>query len=335
MISIVVPIFNGEKYIEDCLKSILMQTYVDWELIMVDNASTDDSLRICKEYAAKDDRIQVLQQHHNVGVSMARNLGIEKTRGEFITFIDIDDWVEKDYLEKLSSIQRKKNADMVICEYHKAFEEDRALLKEKAVNKKSAAGEKPESRKCQLKVYETEEYLDKYFLEGNTHCWGVLFEKELLDRIYFPKRMTIGEDMLFLLEISEKAKKIVVTNYKGYHYYINEAGAMNKKFTLSYMDQITCWENALKKIKERYPKLAVKAESIVVVSVLLVVGKLSKLGNGERKEYAEAEKECYRIFLKYAQKKEIKKFLPSGYPLKCFVYRYFPKVYMGIYGKLR
>ena len=113
MISIVVPIYNGENYIEDCVRSILSQIYQDWELILVDNASEDDSLLKCKEFARKDDRIQVLQQHRNMGVSAARNLGIEKARGEFITFIDIDDWVEQDYLERLVSIQNKKNFDMV------------------------------------------------------------------------------------------------------------------------------------------------------------------------------------------------------------------------------
>ena len=125
MISIVVPIFNGEKYIEDCVKSILYQTYQDWELILIDNASLDESLQVCKNFACKDDRIQVLQQHRNMGVSAARNLGIEKARGEYITFIDIDDWVEPDYLERLVALQQKKKADMVVCEYSKVFDCDR------------------------------------------------------------------------------------------------------------------------------------------------------------------------------------------------------------------
>ena len=339
MISIIVPIYNGEKYIEDCLKSILVQTYTQWELILIDNASTDDSLQICKEYAAKDDRIQVFHQHHNKGVSVARNLGIEKARGDFITFIDVDDWVEADYLERLYAIQKKKNADMVVCEYQKAYDKDREILREIFLKRMQARlsekSDNREDKKCQLKTYETKEYLEKYFLEGNTHCWGVLFERKLLDGIYFPKGMSIGEDMLFLLDASKNADTIIATNYKGYCYYINENGAMNKKFTSSYMDQIYCWERALEYINDGYSELAIKVESILVVSVLLVVGKLAQLDTSARKEYAKEEEECYKIFMKYAVKKDINKFLSAGYLPKVMLYRYLPKVYIYLYGKLK
>ena len=323
MISIIVPIYNGEKYIEDCLKSIFVQTYEEWELILIDNASTDDSLELCKMYAAQDDRIQVLHQHHNKGVSVARNLGIEKARGEFITFIDVDDWVACDYLEKLVSVQKEKKAGMIICEYQKSYDKDR-------IDKKSNKHEYHE-----LREYNTREYLDRYFLEGNTHCWGVLYERNLLDGIRFKKGMSIGEDMLFLMEVAGQAEKIVVSNYKGYYYYINENGAMKKKFTPSYMDQIYCWEKALQKIQEKYPELVTKVESILVVSVLLVVGKLSELTKEERLQYQKEEVFCYETFKKYSKKKEIKKYLPAGYPIKVWIYRHFPQMYLSLYGRLR
>ena len=341
MISIVVPIFNGEKYIEDCLKSILMQTYIDWELLLIDNASEDGSLRICKEYASKDDRIQVFQQHRNMGVSAARNLGMEKARGEFVTFIDIDDWIEEDYLERLLAIQKQKNADMVICGYQKAYEKDReelqGLWKEKvSVRTGERAGiESVFKETGDSLVYGTEEYLEHYFLEGNTHCWGVLYERPLLEGVQFPKGLTIGEDMLFLLEIAQKAKTKVVTEYQGYHYYINENGAMKKKFTISYMDQIVCWEKALKNIESCYPKLTVKVTSIVIVSILLVVGKIAELNTEERKEFEEAQKTCYNSLLKYTKEKGVHSFLPRGYSLKVFVYQHFPSVYIKLYGSLR
>ena len=323
MISIVVPIYNGENYIKDCLKSIVCQTYTDWELLLIDNASTDNSLRFCKEYAAQDDRIQVFQQHRNMGVSVARNLGIEKARGEFITFIDIDDWVAEDYLEKFLSIWKQTKADMIICDYQKAYDIDRKNTKK-------------QKQECtELEIFTTEEYLEKYFLDGNTHCWGVLFDRELVDRIYFPKGMTIGEDMLFLLNVAQVAKKIVVTGYKGYYYYINEKGAMNKKFTPSYMDQIYCWEKALEKITEQYPRLISKVESILVVSSLLVAGKLSYLDPKERISYQKEIDGCHDSFMKYVKNKEIRKYLPKGYPLKVWLYQYLPKIYLWLYGKLR
>lgn len=339
MISIIVPIYNGEKYIEDCIKSILLQEYQDWELLLIDNASTDHSLQICREFACKDDRIEVFQQHQNKGVSVARNLGIEKARGEYITFIDADDWVDKDYLERLLIVLQKKKADVVVCEYAKSYDADRKLfrnIQERKLDSDNLMMPKEEGvGNCRLKIYNTEEYLEKYFLKGNTHCWGVLFDKDLLDGIYFPKGISIGEDMLFLLEVVQNAKRIVVADYKGYFYYINESGAMNKAFTSSYMDQITCWEKALKIIEERYPSLTSRVECILVVSVLLVVGKLSELSSEKRKEYMKEENICYEVFSRYGKKKEIRRFLPAGYPLKVFIYRFFPKTYISIYGRLR
>ncbi|MBR5597746.1 MAG: glycosyltransferase [Lachnospiraceae bacterium] len=337
MISIVVPIFNGEKYIKDCITSILLQTYVDWELLLIDNASDDDSLRLCKEYAVKDDRIQVLHQHRNMGVSVARNLGMEKARGEFVTFVDIDDWIEDDYLERLFAFQNQNKADMVICGYQKAFDKDRQVLQDRLKKQKEnqACIENSIQKTEWFKAYNVEEYLEHYFLEGNTHCWGVLYQRQLLEGVQFPKGITIGEDMLFLLEIAQKTKNLVITDYKGYHYYINEAGAMKKKFTLSYMDQIVCWERALQKIEKNYPKLRVKVISIILVSILLVVGKISELTTDERKEYEMVEKKCYDTFLKYIKVKGVQKFLPKGYPIKVFIYQHFPLVYIKLYGSLR
>ena len=345
MISIVVPIYNGENYIEDCVRSILSQTYQDWELILVDNASEDNSLSKCKEFARKDDRIEVLQQHRNMGVSIARNLGIEKARGEFITFIDVDDWVKQDYLEKLVTIQHSKKVEMVVCEYSRVYDSDREVYRNQrkenlkctnqSSDKEHNAEQDPADRKHHLRIYDTKEYLEKYFLNGNTHCWGVLFNRNLLQDIYFPKGVSIGEDMLFLLDVAQNASSIVVTDYQGYYYYINESGAMKKKFTVSYMDQITCWERALKMIGEKFPQLIEKVESILVVSVLLVVGKLSELKDEERKQYVEEETRCRETFMKYGTKKEVGKFLPKGYPIKIFVYRYFPKLYVNLYGKIR
>ena len=307
--------------------------------MIIDNASTDDSLEICKDYAAKDDRVQVLHQYHNMGVSAARNLGMQKARGEFVTFIDVDDWVAEDYLEKLLAIQKKKNADMVVCEYQKAGDKDRTLIGN-SIQKKATSEPTDVSTDIKgaevhfgIKSYQTKEYLEKYFLKGNTHCWGVLFKADLLYGKYFPKGMTIGEDMLFLMDVAQHAGNIVVTNYKGYYYYINESGAMNKKFTLSYMDQITCWKKALQWVEEKYPELKIRVESILVVSVLLVVGKIAELGKEERLQYQKEEAECYETFMEYAKSKEIGKYLPPGYPLKVRLYRFSPKLYISLYRK--
>ncbi len=326
MISIVVPVYNAEEYIEKCIKSILKQTYGQWELLLIDNGSTDDSYEVCRKYTQLDERIFVLHQHRNQGVSVARNLGKEKANGEFITFIDADDWVKPDFLEKLIYIQKKEQADMVICGYKAVYESDREEVAEAANSE-----EKPK-KSYRIKVYDIERYMEKYLLQGNTHCWGVLYHKEVLEEITFPKGITIGEDLLFLIEAALKAEKIAVTDYKGYQYYINEKGAMKKKFTPAYMDQILCWKMASEKIAGLYPDLKNKLDSILVVSAMLVVGKLSELDKGKRNEYTEEMKECRSIVKEYGGKKEIVKLLPRGYSLKCILFRYMPKLYIDLYG---
>ena len=325
MISIVIPVYNAEKYLNKCIDSVLGQTYPNWELILIDNGSTDDSMTICKEYAGKDNRITAIHQYQNKGVSVARNLGMQRCSGEFITFIDADDWVREDYLETLIRIQKAQLADMVICEYDFVYDEDRTKVSSKS----------QENEDHKLRVYNTEQYLENYLLEGNPHCWGVLYKNTLLDHLNFPVGLTIGEDLLFILEAAMRAEKIVVTEYKGYQYYINTAGAMLKKFTPSFMDQIICWQKALQKIEETFPRLVIKVESILVVAVLLVVGKIAELDIEEKKQFKKEEKECYEIFMRYAKKKEIQRFLPKGYPLKVTLYRFFPKLYVFLYGTLK
>lgn len=325
MISIVVPVYNAEKYLQKCIQSILAQTYSDWELVLIDNGSTDESMRICKEYAGMEERISAIHQYRNQGVSAARNLGMEQCRGEFITFIDADDWVKEDYLETLVKLQKSSKAPIVICGYEAVYDEDR--------NKKNNFTGSKDSRT--VKVYNVKEYLQEYLLEGNTHCWGILFESCLLEQLKFPTNLTIGEDLLFVLEACLQVEKIVVSAYKGYYYYINTKGAMLKKFSPRYMDQITCWESALSKIKEAYPNVIGKTESILVVSVLLVVGKISELDLVEQELYKQEKEECYRTFMKYGKKREILKYLPKGYSFKAFFYRYFPDAYIKFYGKLR
>lgn len=329
MVSIVVPVYNAEDYLEKCIKSILQQTCYEWELILIDNGSTDESYALCRKYAKLDERIFVYHQYRNLGVSAARNLGKEKANGEFVTFIDADDWVKPDFLEKLTKIQKKEQADMVICGYKAVYESDR---EETAM---SEAGEEKAKKRYRIKVYDMEKYIEKYLLKGNTHCWGVLYHKDVLEEVIFPKGISIGEDLLFLIEAALRAKKIAVSDYKGYQYYINEKGAMKKKFTASYMDQILCWKMASEKIVSLYPGLKNKLDSILVVSAMLVAGKLAELEKEERSEYTKEMEECRKIVKEYGSKKEVVKLLPRGYSLKCILFRYVPGVYMELYSKIR
>lgn len=347
MVSIVIPVYNAEKYIENCIRSILRQTYEEWELVLIDNGSTDGSLEICQKFAKEDERIFVFHQFQNKGVSVARNLGIEKSTGEFLTFIDADDWVKEDYLERLVELQKKYQTSMVICGYEKAYkticDEDKGayenqgedLSKEKALKQGRNSCAPSDLQKFSHRNYTVEEYLEQYLLEGNTHCWGVLYRYDLLEEVKFPIGMSIGEDLLFLIDVALKTEQIVVTDYQGYYYFINESGVMKKKFTLSYMDQITCWQRAYEKIMKVCPGLKDKLESILMVSALLVVGKLSELDKTEQQKYAEQLESCLELVRKYEKNKATYQYLPSGYFVKVKMFSYLPSLYLNLYGAVK
>ena len=326
MISIVMPVYNGEKYLKKSIESILNQTYPVWELILIDNGSEDDSFRICQEYAKKDERILVIHQYQNKGVSAARNLGMERVTGEYVTFLDSDDWVAADYLEQLMNTAKNTQADMLVCQFQRVYDkqryEEEAILQSKEEQKQS----------LEEKTYSRDEYISECLLNGCTHCWGVLYKAYLLDGMRFPAKITIGEDVLFLIDIVLQAEKIVVTKYDGYRYYINENGAMNRKFTPSYMDQILCWKKAKEKLLSGYPAVEDKLNSILVVSTMLVVGKLSALSQEELKGYEGEVKECQEVIKEYGSKAEVVKLLPPGYALKVKIYKISPMLYMKLYG---
>ena len=338
MISIVIPVYNAENYIEACVESVLNQTFTDWELLLVENGSTDSSRERCERLAAGDERIRLLPKEANTGVSEARNLGMEESKGEWITFLDADDRVKSDFLEVLWGLKEETHGDMVVCGYECIPGKPGSAEREgeKSLVGEAGKGKHPERREGGLppyQIYNQKSYLKDYLLEGNTHCWGILYERKLVKTIRFPKCLSIGEDMLFLIDGALAAEKIVVTDYAGYEYLVHTGGAMEKPFTLSYMDQITCWYQALDKLVVLYPRLGSKVESILLVSVLLVVGKLARLPRKEQKLYTKEEAYCRSLVKEFNQKKEIFSYLPSGYFLKVKLYRYFPKLYLAAYGR--
>ena len=118
-ISIIIPVYNVEQYIKNCLESVINQTYDNWEIILIDDGSTDNSKAIYENIAIKNDKIKIFKQT-NKGVSAARNLGIEKAQGDYIVFLDADDWIEKKFLERMLEVIENEDADIVQCNFYYA-----------------------------------------------------------------------------------------------------------------------------------------------------------------------------------------------------------------------
>ena len=209
LISIIVPVFNVEVYLPKCLDSILNQTYENLEIIVVNDGSTDNSPQICEEYANKDSRINVLHKK-NGGLSSARNAGLDVANGEYIGFVDSDDFVEKNMYEEMINTLKKYSANLVICSYFSDVE-----IK----------------YPCEKSMLATVDVVFRLYLKNKiqAYAWNKLYAKEIFSEIRYTNGI-LFEDMDILLPVLEKAKKIALLNDKLYHYIQRKASITNSNF---------------------------------------------------------------------------------------------------------
>lgn len=210
LISIIVPIFNTEKYLHQCLDSILSQSYGNFECLLINDGSIDASASICREYVAKDARFRYFEKE-NGGVSSARNLGIERSGGAYITFIDSDDWVEFDYLEVLYSAIIQETADISVSTY-RTYEMSKNQWLFHAFK-----------RVKHQKVFSRQELFNQLiFLDSLDSSYGFasckLVRKSVLTGIWFNESTHLGEDMEFWFKLYLIAEKSVFSNRDTYVY---------------------------------------------------------------------------------------------------------------------
>ena len=208
-VSIIVPVFNVEKYLERCVKSLLNQTYQNIEIILIDDGSTDKSGEILDQYAAKDHRIEVYHIQ-NSGVSTARNVGLKYALGEFITFVDSDDTVSLDMYDVLiDQFLKKKDIDIVHCGYEKRRLDG---------SSKMVIG--TNQKYC---FDRTEGML--HFIKGDLFTgalWNKMYRKEIINNLEFDETIKINEDVLFNFYAFKNARESVLIDRPLYHYYERE-----------------------------------------------------------------------------------------------------------------
>ena len=212
-VSIIVPVYKVEKYLAECIDSIIRQSYKNWELILIDDGSPDSCGKICDSYAINDERISVIHKE-NGGLSDARNCGIEKARGNYITFIDSDDFVSVNYLETLITYANIYEADIVQCEYSR----DRTQIDK-------------QTEKEKITLLKGESILKDY-LRFNKPCvlaCAKIYKKELFDNLRFPIGL-IDEDNFTTYITYYNAKVFVNVNTVLYFYRINQTSISNRPF---------------------------------------------------------------------------------------------------------
>lgn len=207
LITVIIPVYEAEKYIERCLNSVCQQTYPYLEIICINDGSKDGSARILDGMAAVDNRIKVVHQK-NHGESHARNVGLSLATGDWIAFVDNDDWLEPDMYQKMIEAGHQYDADVVCCSWFKE-NEDEAIK----VDNKSIVEENPFGRESLLRyIY----YRDEY--QGFAYMWDKLYKRELLQDVRFDEKLRIGGDVLALAEIVLRTRRAVYLDEAYYHY---------------------------------------------------------------------------------------------------------------------
>lgn len=320
LISVIVPIYNEEKYINRLAASIVSQTYEEVELILVEGGSTDKSANICdswiekwKELKPGNSSIQVIHIE-NKGVSYSRNIGIDGAKGEYISFVDGDDWLEPDALSRMYDAIVSDASDMAGCSFVSRYDGADAKAPENA-----------EEIKSKINKVASKEFLENNIFAGDVHVWGRLYKKSIVGDLRFIEGLTMGEDMLFLIEYVKKCSYVSCLDYAGYNYFRNPKGTMERPFTPAAMDQVKCWEIVREHLGD-----SDKLRKNMLISVMLTASRIAVLDEALQKDYAKYIKDLHKTLREYKSKGAIK-LLDNGYKIKVGLFDLNPRLYIKLY----
>ena len=240
LISVIIPFYNVEKYIEECILSVLSQDYKNLEILFVNDGSTDGSAKIIEKYSKTDERITVINKK-NGGASSARNVGMDVAKGEYLLFVDSDDFIAKNLISQLYNLSQEHNADVVSCK-SLAFWDHLPLTKENT----------------NLKIYDNKKELLSELLSNKNMEIAVtrrLYRKDILEGLHFDENCIMYEDMIFLYELYLKINKLIESESILYFYRQREGSLMHAKYTDRHIDLLSVFNNFEKTIKENTPEL--------------------------------------------------------------------------------
>lgn len=282
LISVIVPIYNVEKYLQKCVDSIINQTYKNLEIILVDDGSPDNCPKMCDDYAKIDNRIKVVHKK-NGGLSDARNAGMKVATGEYVSFIDSDDYVSLDFYETLLQTMIDNDSDIVECSVAKFYENG-----------------KFDEYSDDLKVtnYETVDALDGLISENpfKQHVWNKLYKSSVaLDIQYAVGKL--NEDEFWTYQVFGKAKKVTRINQTMYYYFQRNGSIMGNSYNIRRIDALEGKVNRQAYIEKNFPTLTTKAKVDLYGSCMFAYQSVLKFMSGNDKKKAckiikEYKKKC-------------------------------------------
>ena len=238
-ISVIVPVFNVEKYLEKCIDSIINQTYKTLQIILVDDGSTDSSGEICDSYALKDSRVQVIHIN-NSGLPAARNEGLKYANGEYFSFVDSDDWIDSEMYAYLYEQMKLTDAEVGTVEYFKA----------------NGDSEEKDVSKEKIQLLNQNEFAKIFFKIDSQkivyYVWNRLYSSKVIERGMFEDGRSIGEDVIATYRVLLKCNKIVVSSKKMYYYRQNSG--MTGKFNEKYFELVDIWNKVVEITRREKPE---------------------------------------------------------------------------------
>lgn len=277
LISIIIPVYNAGSYLERCLYAIKNQSYIDWSCVLVNDGSNDESAIICDKWAKEEPRIKVIHQE-NKGASIARQVGIAVAEGEYLSFVDADDVVEPDYLEKLYTALIENNTEIAACDLIKHME----------------GIEVEPNRNSKSRILEHNELHQRFFKYDFWGYPGKLYKREIFDGIYYPQA-TINEDYVVMAQLFHKCQCMAYVPIPLYHYMIHEGSLSNQQISARAIEELYNKKWVVEFYKKNDKQYIPQAEAQLTETCIKLIRMISE---GKKKKVYDKEYRDMKSFLR-------------------------------------
>lgn len=321
VVTVVIPVYNVEHYLRECLESVVNQTYQNLQIILVDDGSTDSSTIICDEYALRDKRIRVIHKD-NGGLSDARNKGIDLANGEYITFIDSDDVVEQDMIEYLMHLISRYNADISVCQAQ--YISDSGLLLKK-----------PYSEIKEKKVINALNCIHEFLYgqEIGTVAWRKLYKRSLFQEIRYP----VGryhEDVFTTYKLVAISDSIAIGSEAKYLYRIRPSSIMRSPFSPKHLDLVVGKREMARFIENKFPDSIELAYASIIYAANKCVYRMGESNSTERR-YIKYLQCVYRKYEKYYLRCSESRLISRLFSISAYVNVFFVVQCVSLINKIR
>lgn len=319
-ISCIVPVYNVEKYIGKCLDSILNQSFKDFEVILIDDGSTDDSGKICDEYEKIDDRIKVIHKT-NGGLSDARNTGIENAKGDYFIFIDSDDYIEENMFEILYNLNIDNNTEIAACDKAFVFEDTGKIEYGNETNTVHI-----------LNPEETFKIIVDFYKKLGMEMWNKLYSKKLFDNVRFPKGKNF-EDQATQYKLIFLSNKISYIEKSMYYYLRRDNSITTQKYSDKEKQRFEMVNSMVNYIKQYHTDIVSEVVTYKILSSnLTIVNKMIKSNIYDEEFLKIVIKDTFNES-KYLKKKSLKYIRRLQLFLLIYMWPIYKLMYKILYGK--